>query len=149
MTTTYRTSLKGTLSKSGDYTREKILAALPASAAQLAKQFGIPKSTARYVLGKLLALGVIKLGEKRLVGKNVEFIYVPLTTVVISPAAKLVPKSLTGLQTPQPHNVTPKVHKMVSKDPRNIWARPVYAPPKWEPPRRAQATVSQTGSTST
>lgn len=141
MTTTYRTSLKGTLSKSGDYTREKILAALPASAAQLAKQFGMPKSTARYVLGKLLALGVVKLGEKRLVGKNVEFIYVPLTSVVISPAAKLVPKSLTGLQTPQPHNVTPKVHKMVSKDPRNIWARPVYAPPKWEPPRRAQATV--------
>ena len=148
MTTTYRTSLKGTLSKSGDYTREKILAALPASAAQLAKQFGIPKSTARCVLGKLLALGVVRVGEKRLVGKNVEFIYVPLTTVVISPAAKLVPKSLTGLQTPQPHNVTPKVHKMVSKDPRNIWARPVYAPPKWEPPRRAQATVSQTGSTS-
>jgi len=149
MTLSYRTSVKGTLLSTGEDTRNRILAALPSSAAEIARQFGIPKSTARDVLRKLLALGVVRVGEKRIVGKNVEFIYVQLTTVVISPAAKLVPKSLTGLQKPQPHNITPKVHKMVSKDPRNIWARPVYAPPKWEPPRRAQVTVSQTGSTST
>lgn len=147
MTTTYRTSLKGTLSKSGDYTREKILAALPASAAQLAKQFGIPKSTARYVLGKLLALGVVKLGEKRLVGKNVEFIYVPLTSVIISPAAKRVLKTFTDPQKPAASPIDSRMRAAALENPstRNIWARPVWTPPKWTPPRGEQPHIPSRG----
>lgn len=77
MTPSYRTSVKGTLLSTGEDTRNRILAALPSSAAEIARQFGIPKSTARYVLGKLLVRGVVRLVEKRVVGKSVAFIYAP------------------------------------------------------------------------
>lgn len=137
MTPSYRTSVKGTLLSTGEDTRNRILAALPGSAASLAKDLNISKSLVRYTFAKLLALKVITLSHKVVVGKNTEHVYKAVSLRVPETRAKKVLQTPKDPQKPPLDALTPQMRDFAMERPstRNLWTQPVWTPPKWEPPR--------------
>lgn len=146
MTKTYRTSVAGTLLDRGKATRESVLNALPGTCREVADKTGLGKSTVKNAIQQLLRLEVIALTDKRVVKKNVEFIYSPLAKRIPSPAARKVLKTFTD---PQKFLSTldnqMREHALTRRSTRNLWTQPVYEPPKWTPPRGEQPRIPSRG----